>query len=174
MNRSHAEAQSAQRKAGTEAGVSETIVEMAAERLDPAAWAAMQLTKPDQPRPETVGEVHDRIKAIMGQAIEMEMRNRLAGFTGTEREFIEMVRSADAVLVHSENGLRLFSYIRGMSDAPAHVRVQYAAAPGGGRCIRHLTIRMGLTEKQFAAASAPQGETGSKRRAGRARREVGG
>lgn len=56
-------------KPGTQAGVSETVLEMAAESIDPALWAAMQLTKPDQPPPATVGDAHDRIKAIMGQTI---------------------------------------------------------------------------------------------------------
>lgn len=58
-------------KPGTRAGVSETVVEMAAEYIDPAMWAAMQLTKPDQPPAKTVGEVHERIRAIVAQAMGM-------------------------------------------------------------------------------------------------------
>ena len=62
--------------AGTNVGVSETMMEMAAEMIDPALWATMQLTKPDQPPAKTVGDIHDRIRAIMATAIEMAIRQR--------------------------------------------------------------------------------------------------
>lgn len=63
-------------KPGTRVGVSETIVEMAAERIDPAMWATLQLTKPDQTAPATIGEVHERIAAIFRQALDMAMAEK--------------------------------------------------------------------------------------------------
>lgn len=63
-------------KPGIRVGVSETVLEMAAEINDPAMWAAMQLTKPDQPPAKTIGEVRDRIAAIMATAINMEIKRR--------------------------------------------------------------------------------------------------
>lgn len=66
----------ARSRAGTRAGVSESVVEMAAESFDPAMWAAMQLTKPGQPPAQTVGEVRDRIAAIISQALDMAYTER--------------------------------------------------------------------------------------------------
>lgn len=63
-------------KPGTRAGVSESIVEMAAESIDPAMWATLQLTKPDQPPAKTVGDIHERIKVIMAQALDMTMAEK--------------------------------------------------------------------------------------------------
>lgn len=58
-------------KPGALAGTSETIVEMAAESIDPAMWATLQLTKPGQPPAKTIGEVRDRIVAIFRLALDM-------------------------------------------------------------------------------------------------------
>lgn len=56
-------------------GVSETVVEMAMES-DPAAWAAVQLCKSIADPPKTIGEVQDRIRPILRDAIRMELRRQ--------------------------------------------------------------------------------------------------
>ncbi len=77
---------------GTHAGVSETIIEMAAETIDPAMWAAIQLTKPDQPPAKTVGEVHERIAAILRRAIDMERAAELARLRAELKEAVGILR----------------------------------------------------------------------------------
>ena len=62
------------KKQANKPGVNETVIEMAAELHDPALWATLQLTKPTAEPPKTIGDVHDRIRSIFRQAIDMELR----------------------------------------------------------------------------------------------------
>lgn len=64
----------ARKRTANRPGVSETVLEMGAEIQDPAMWATLQLTKPTAEPPKTVGEVHDRIRSIFRQAMDMELR----------------------------------------------------------------------------------------------------
>lgn len=54
-----------------------TLVEMAAHRDDPALWATMQLTKPRDPPHSTVGEVKEHIRAVMQEALKMQLAKLL-------------------------------------------------------------------------------------------------
>lgn len=79
--------------------------------------------------------------------------------TDSERKMFELLRAADAVFVLDETGLRPFSWIRGLSKAPATVNVKFAEGPDGKRMVRHLTVRMGITEREFAEAMKREGKS---------------
>lgn len=72
--------------------------------------------------------------------------------TKDEEKFIAACRAADVIFVAQDCGQKAFSYIRGLSEAPASVVVKFGRGPDGKRAIRHVTIKMGVSKREFNAA----------------------
>lgn len=65
-----------------------------------------------------------------------------------------LLRQADAVFIHIDDGMRSWAWIRGFPEVPAKVQIQYGQDEEDKRAVRHLTIKMGLTEKEWKKAIA--------------------
>lgn len=127
---------------GTQAGVSETIIEMAAEMIDPAMWAAIQLTKPDQPPAKTVGEVRDRIAVLLRQAIDMtraaelaRLRAELEEARGIVSNLINDLDDANGAIARLLPGSESEWGINNIEDDQKHAREAaraFLAKHGGG------------------------------------------
>lgn len=72
--------------------------------------------------------------------------------TAKERKLLDLLRQADAVFIHIDDGMRSWAWIRGFLQVPAEVQIQYGQDEEDKRAVRHLTIKMGLTEKEWKKA----------------------
>jgi hypothetical protein len=80
----------------------------------------------------------------------------------SERKMLDLLRIADAVLLYHDDGCRAFSWIRGLSEAPARVTVEYGQLDGK-RMVRRLKANIGVTQREFDEA-VQRGEGGDERR----------
>jgi hypothetical protein len=74
----------------------------------------------------------------------------------SERKMLDMLRNADAVFIYQDAGCRSFSWIKGLSEAPARVTVEFGQLDGK-RMVRRLKVNMGITQREFDRA-AQRGE----------------
>lgn len=76
----------------------------------------------------------------------------MAECTDAERKFLDDLQRADAYYVWFDDDKSSRSWIRGFDQRPpGHINVDYGHIDGE-RQIRRLTIKIGLTAKQFDAA----------------------
>jgi hypothetical protein len=77
----------------------------------------------------------------------------------TERKILEMIRSANVVVIYRDVG-HIFSHIKGLSETPASIDLKYGIGPDGKRWVRYATIKMGVSERDFNAAVKRTAESG--------------
>lgn len=80
--------------------------------------------------------------------------NDTTNITETEREFLKLLHKADAVFILDETGLRPFAWIRGFDHTPSGVNIKFGEGLDGKRAVRHLTITMGVSDREFKNAVA--------------------
>jgi hypothetical protein len=69
----------------------------------------------------------------------MKNKDRLPKITDSERKMLDLLRKADAVFIYQDDGCRSFAWIRGLSEAPARVMVEYGQLDGK-RMARRLKV----------------------------------
>lgn len=73
----------------------------------------------------------------------------------SERNMLKLIRESDAVFIYVAKDQKFLSWLRAFeSSVPTSVDVKYGKGVDDRTVVRHLTVKMGVSDKDFKSAVA--------------------